>query len=246
MRALPTFKVMQIEVSNYCSLTCVYCPHPGQVRPKGNMNIETFRKCIELVKGSDNPEYQGRKFVWLNHFGEPLLHPQLPEFIAYASACGIEVSFASNGVDHNRELFPKALWQSLADAGLKGVVLSGHVRKAAVLRDHVSGIIKKIGVWTPENGNFHDWVGQVALPSFKLEKVDPPTRCCDYQTDNMFAVTWDGGIAACCYDIEGQVGLNIDDVLENGFKFSEISLCLNCRLGRGDAQWLSEHRAWLD
>jgi len=63
------YKVMQIETSNLCSLTCAYCPHPTQVRPKANMSLEVFDKCMELVRRSDNPEYKGRKFVWLNHFG---------------------------------------------------------------------------------------------------------------------------------------------------------------------------------
>lgn len=48
---------MQIEASNLCSLTCVYCPHPTHVRPKGNMTMETFTKCVEIVKRSDNPRY---------------------------------------------------------------------------------------------------------------------------------------------------------------------------------------------
>src|SRR5262245_22170737 len=105
------YKVMQIEASNYCSLTCWYCPHPAQVRPKGNMSLETFSKCMTLVKRSENPERDGRKFVWLNHFGEPLLNPLLPDFVSFASDRGIEVSFATNGVDDGKELFPRSLWQ---------------------------------------------------------------------------------------------------------------------------------------
>jgi sulfatase maturation enzyme AslB (radical SAM superfamily) len=95
-----SFKVMQIEVSNECSLECAYCPHPSQIRPKGNMTFETFKKCIDLVTLSDNPEIDGRKFLWLNHFGEPLLNPMLPSFISYAESKSVEVSFATNGVDY--------------------------------------------------------------------------------------------------------------------------------------------------
>src|SRR5580704_1191969 len=103
------YKVMQIETSNYCSLKCIYCPHPTQHRPKGDMTFETFSKCMTLVKRSDNPIHRdNRKFVWLNHFGEPLLNPLLPDFIAFATSRGVRVSFASNGLDEDDNLFPQS------------------------------------------------------------------------------------------------------------------------------------------
>lgn len=231
---------MQIEASNYCSLQCIYCPHPTQLREKGDMTFETFRKCMELVVRSDNPARKdGRKFVWLNHFGEPLLNPMLPQFISHATARGVAVSFASNALDENGELFPRSLWRELADAGLQEVMLSAHKRSEKVLRSHIADIVGIHYVWTPRKGNFHDWVGQVEMSRFKLPPLPEPEVDCDYNTHDMFAVTWDGRIAACCYDSEGRVGLTVDDVLDNGFTFREISLCKTCRLGRGDASWLA-------
>jgi hypothetical protein len=50
------------------------------------MSLETFRRCLELVARSANPVHGGRKFVWLNHFGEPLLNLLLPRFVAEATA----------------------------------------------------------------------------------------------------------------------------------------------------------------
>ena len=114
------YKVMQIEASNECSLACAYCPHPSQARPKGIMEMDTFKKCMELVRRSANPELGGRKFVHLNHFGEPLLNPRLPDFIRYASSQNIEVSFSTNAVDAEKKLFPRSLWRELADAGSQG------------------------------------------------------------------------------------------------------------------------------
>lgn len=232
------YKVMQIEVSNHCSLACWYCPHPGQQRPKGDMSRAMFGKCMELVSRSDNPQYDGRKFVWINHFGEPLLNPLLPRLVADAAARGIEVSFASNGVDHDRSLFPRSLWQELAAAGLRRVIVSAHVKPAQVLRDHIGDIVHVSGAWEPRRDQMHDWAGQVDLSRLKLPPAPVPDRPCDYQLHDMFAVTWDGRIAACCYDIEGGVGLTVDDVLASGFGFRQIALCAGCRVGRGDAAWL--------
>lgn len=230
---------MQIEVSNFCSLTCNYCPHPTQARPKGDMSFETFKKCVELVQRSANPEYRGRKFLWLNHFGEPLLNPLLPEFIAYATARNLEVSFASNAVDYDKKLFPRAMWQNLARAGLRGISLSAHAKSEAKLRDHIGDIVKVIGMWKPKPENLHDWAGQVDMSDYKMGGLPPATqRPCDYQIHNMFTVRWDGQLAACCYDSEGQVVRSVDDVLRAGFKFQPVPLCTHCRLGRGDAEWL--------
>lgn len=230
---------MQLEVSNFCSLTCQYCPHPGQKRLKGNMDFDTFQKCIDLVRRSSNPAREGRKFVWLNHFGEPLLNPMLPTFIRYAKEHDVEVSFASNGVDASNRLFPRSLWKELAEAGLRGVGISAHSRPPDDFTRHLRGIVEILYFWEPKKGNFHDWAGQVELPSFKVSK--PSVRqCqpCDYENQNMFAVTWDGRIAACCYDIEAQTGLSIDDVIENGYIYSPVKLCSGCGLGRGDSSWL--------
>ena len=234
------YKLMQIEVSNLCSLRCAYCPHPSQVRPKGNMNMRTFKACMELVARSENPHLGARKFVWLNHFGEPLLNPLLPEFVSYAVNRNIEVSFATNGVDHDKQMFPRSVWRSLASAGLKGVMLSAHVKSERKLRDHIGDIVKVLGVWKPQPEYFHDWAGQVDMTKFNPVSLPLPGKPCDYQTDNMFAVTWDGRIAACCYDIEGSASLTVSDVLEHDFTFKPISLCARCRLGRGDVSWLWE------
>jgi hypothetical protein len=210
------------------------------------MTFDTFKKCIELVRRSDNPSIHGKRFVWLNHFGEPLLNPLLPDFIRHAIARDVEVSFASNGVDYNKEMFSRDHWKSLADAGLRYVIVSAHERSATTLRNHVGDIIDIVSTWQPKRTQLHDWAGQVDLGTLAPAKPLPVAReACDYETKDMFAVTWDGRIAACCYDIEGRVGLSIEDVLATGFRFKPISLCSSCRLGRGDAEWLSAPLAQL-
>jgi DNA-dependent RNA polymerase auxiliary subunit epsilon len=262
------FKVMQIEVSNECSLACAYCPHPSQIRAKGIMKLDVFKKCIELVKRSQNPEIEGRKFVHLNHFGEPLLNPMLPEFIRYASSQNVEVSFSTNGVDSNKRLFPRDLWRELANAGLRGVIVSCHVKSETTLRNHIGDIVKIYYVFQPKPQNMHDWAGQVNIDKYKKNYVrrqvknfvrrqvnidnykknfvSPiPDTPCDYEKHNMFAITWNGGIAACCYDVEGRVSLTVDDVLERGFVFKKISLCDKCRLGRGDVKMLNDDFALI-
>lgn len=235
-----SYKVMQIETSNRCTLRCVYCPHPTQIRPKGDMTFETFKASVEAVRRSANPEYKGRKFVFLNHFGEPLLNPMLADFISYAVCHGVEVTFATNAVDHNKNLFPRQLWEELASAGLKIVEISTHAKSESTIRRHIGDLVGIRSVWKPIKGLMHDWAGQVEVQASKRIEFELPSRPCDYEEHNMFAIAWDGRIASCCYDVEARTGIHIANVLEDGFKFRSVSICMNCRLGRGDAKWLED------
>lgn len=206
------------------------------------MSFETFVLCIEAVNRSANPEFLGKKFVWLNHFGEPLLNPLLPEFVAYAVSKNVEVSFATSGVDHNKRLFPRPLWQDLAKAGLKAVMLSAHAKSQQTLQGHIADIIPIIWSWQPKRDQLHDWAGQVNLDKLAPCGVPPASmKPCDYESQDMFAVRWDGGLAACCYDIEGGHPGDIAQVLEKGFEFRRIPLCSGCTLGRGDGEWIVPH-----
>ena len=235
-----TFKVMQIEVSNECSLTCAYCPHPSQQRPRGMMSMPMFEKCIELVRRSGNPELHGRKFVHLNHFGEPLLNPALADFVRYASSQNVEVSFATNGVDADRQLFSRERWRELAEAGLRGVIVSCHVKSEKTLRRHIEEFVKVYWVFKPKPEYMHDWAGQVHVKRMNEKFLRVRPEPCDYETHDMFAITWDGRIAACCYDSEAGVSLTVDDVLADGFTFRRIGLCERCGLGRGDVKMLTD------
>lgn len=202
--------------------------------------METFKKSIELVIKSNNPTINGRKFVHLNHFGEPLLNPLLPSFIRYASSQNIEVSFSTNAVDDSRRLFSRELWRELSDAGLNGVIISCHVKSEFAIRRQIEDIVNIYYVFKPTRDNLHNWAGQVNIDKFKKVVRRIPSHPCDYETHNMFAITWNGNIASCCYDIEGSVPLTVDDILKNGFSFQKIPLCEACDRGRGDIAFLEE------
>lgn len=85
--------IYQVEISNFCNLTCSYCPHPSPSRLKGNMSFSTFVDVVELAIQS------GEKELFLNYFGDTLLHPELFEFISYAKTKGIECNFITNYIN---------------------------------------------------------------------------------------------------------------------------------------------------
>lgn len=74
--------IYSIDVSGTCNLRCPTCPVgnlPDANRPKGFMELDLFRRIVERIKRDrvgDNPR------IWLFNWGEPMLHPKLPEMIA--------------------------------------------------------------------------------------------------------------------------------------------------------------------
>jgi organic radical activating enzyme len=80
----------QIELTNYCNFHCHGCLSDKAERDKGFMNWDNFKKSIELCKAMDVQE------VWLQNWGEPLLHPDIIPFIKYASK-SIKTCFITNG-----------------------------------------------------------------------------------------------------------------------------------------------------
>jgi hypothetical protein len=223
-------KVYQIEISNFCNLTCSYCPHPAQTRVKGNMTWPTFEKAIELLIRC------GQRTAYLHNFGEPLLHPQIVDFVRHCTDRGVEASFFTNGV-----LLTGELLAGLADAGLRYLYVSEHARGEA---RRVGALIAEAGLpleirdrFRPQRDQLHTWAGQVAhggrmLPVHASEGPGP----CLFQRQEAAVVLWDGRISACCIDVEGQGALGtVDDYLANpgSYAFRPIGLCRGCTLMRG-------------
>lgn len=220
-------KIYQIELSNYCNLTCRYCPHPNQKRQKGFMELSTFKKVVALAKKC------GQSMLYLHNFGEVVLHPNLAEFIAYAKEEGIECSFFTNGV-----LFTEELIKILYSAGLRKISISNHVSNADVL---VKELIEKANVPIIIDEVYdvsvrHNWAGQILETEcdYVCQSNDEP---CIFERKNAFVVLWNGDIASCCIDCDGvSIHYTVDDLLINDYTFVKSRLCNSCDLMRGDEE----------
>lgn len=82
------FAKVYIEISNLCNLSCRFCP--GTKRPKGKMDLERLSIILEKLKGYT-------EFVYFHLMGEPLLHPDLPQFLDVAGKMGFKVILTTNG-----------------------------------------------------------------------------------------------------------------------------------------------------
>ena len=81
-------KKAYLEITNVCNLTCAFCP--GTRREKRFLSLEEFK--ILSAKLRPYTDY-----LYFHLMGEPLLHPELGEFLAHAGALGFRVILTTNG-----------------------------------------------------------------------------------------------------------------------------------------------------
>lgn len=77
-----------LEITNICNKNCSFCH--GTKRPPGMLTIDEFEKITDKLIGIT-------EYLYFHLMGEPLLHPDLKEFIKSATAKGFKVAITTNG-----------------------------------------------------------------------------------------------------------------------------------------------------
>ena len=82
-----------IDVAAACNLRCPSCPvgNIGKINPTGLIDKDLFRKIIEKA----DREYD-LMWVALFNWGEPFLHPELPELVSIVRSHGLGCGISSN------------------------------------------------------------------------------------------------------------------------------------------------------
>jgi MoaA/NifB/PqqE/SkfB family radical SAM enzyme len=91
MLARPRFDWLQLEVAGVCNASCAYCAltcYKG-VRENSLMDMATFERL--------EPHFASAALVYLQGWGEPLLHPKFWEMARRAKASGAQVGLTTNG-----------------------------------------------------------------------------------------------------------------------------------------------------
>jgi len=97
------FKVVQVEVTSRCETGCVFCPHDALSDRwvEGDLPLELYREKIV-------PYLDLFELVYLQGWGEPMLHPQLWDMLSLAQEKGCKTGFTTNGTylqgDQNKRL----------------------------------------------------------------------------------------------------------------------------------------------
>ncbi|MFH0973449.1 MAG: radical SAM/SPASM domain-containing protein, partial [Candidatus Micrarchaeota archaeon] len=101
-----------IESTAHCNLRCITCPRVDMTRPLGSMKFAFFKKIID--------EAPFVYSVGLHYMGEPLLNPEIFDFIGYAKSKGINNIYLSTNVT----LLTPEKSAALLDTRIDNVILS--------------------------------------------------------------------------------------------------------------------------
>jgi len=86
------FKVVQIEVTSRCETGCVFCPHDALSGSwvEGDLPLDLYRDKIV-------PYLDLFELVYLQGWGEPMLHPHLWDMLSLAQEKGCKTGYTTNG-----------------------------------------------------------------------------------------------------------------------------------------------------
>jgi radical SAM protein with 4Fe4S-binding SPASM domain len=107
-----------VEITNACNFKCTWCPDEIMGRRRGFMKKgRVFRLLDEIA---EKRSWMGPLFpVKLHQMGEPMLHPDLPEIVAYAEERGVGIELNTNcGLITGERI------EALYRAGLTNLILS--------------------------------------------------------------------------------------------------------------------------
>ena len=158
------YSKVYVEITNICNMNCSFCH--GHSRASRRMTGEEFSKILTSLKGYT-------EYIYYHLMGEPLTHPELPEFLKMARSEGYKSIITTNGT-----LLEKR-GEELVRAGLHKVnvslhsfedksddVLSEYIKEVAEFADMATkaGVIVVIRLW---NKGVDDAKNAAALSELK-------------------------------------------------------------------------------
>jgi len=105
---------VDIETAAICDLACPFCSRQYIATPDKLIDSDL---CYQLI---DEAAALGVPSIKFNLRGEPLIHPELPEFISYAKSKGI----LETGINTNATMLTEKTSRRLIDSGLDILIYS--------------------------------------------------------------------------------------------------------------------------
>ncbi|MCX8128709.1 MAG: SPASM domain-containing protein [Clostridia bacterium] len=124
------FKKTYIEITNICNLSCSFCPKT--LRKAGYMDIEMFEKILNQIKGYS-------KHLYFHVLGEPLIHPDLGNFLDLCGNYGYIVNITTNGT-----LIDRLTHEYIIKPALRQLNISLHSFEANSSKESIGMYLHKI------------------------------------------------------------------------------------------------------
>lgn len=110
-----------VEITNICNMQCSFCH--GHSRPPKRMTSEEFSHILRQLTGQTG-------YIYYHLMGEPLTHPQLPEFLTMAKKRGFRSVITTNGTLLNKH------GDEILAAGIHKVSISVHSFEGSDVQKH--------------------------------------------------------------------------------------------------------------
>lgn len=173
------FKKIYIEITNICNLNCSFCSKVE--KPKRTMTKEEFTHILSEIKPyTDN--------IYLHVKGEPLLHPNLIDFLHIAEEHNIKVNLTTNGV-----LFPRKVNELAKCNSLQKINFSLHSENN--IPNYLEDIFNSVEnlkdktiiyrLWTLQNGKFDEKSTKTVEKIIDYYKLSPETVEKIYNENNV-------------------------------------------------------------
>ncbi len=226
-----------IELTNVCDLVCNYCPLTFSERPKGLMSEQTFRKVVLHMQ-----KLSPLNFMILHHFGEPLLHPELPRFVELAAEARLNPGFSTNG-----ETLTRVRLRELIERGLRWLCIAFHTTAGEAAYRECRELAMRHGIvywgrrleptevpsdpraileYGIEHQLLHTFAGTVGPERPRPVGWRPK---CDYLDRNFVCILFDGRVVPCAMDEFGTNVLGTVEDLDSIVHEPSYELCRSCQ-----------------
>ena len=187
---------INIEPTNLCNLKCRYC-YQGDKDTKletGFMSMDLFKKIIDDIKGFPRQV----KSISLMLRGEPLLHPQFAEMVAYAKQSGAakDILFFTNAILLSHEMSDKLISAGVdtINVSLQGISGEDYKRIAGVNIDFEK-LLDNIRYFYEHKTNTELYV-KIPYSFHSRETLDEFARIfspiCDFYQEEHIDDSWQG------------------------------------------------------
>lgn len=120
------YKKVYIEITNICNMNCSFCH--GHKRAPRRMNSDEFSLILDKLCGLT-------EYIYYHLMGEPLTHPDLPDFIKTATERGFKSIITTNGTLLSKH------GEKILSAGVHKVNISLHSFEKGSDADHESYVV---------------------------------------------------------------------------------------------------------